>query len=211
MVREPVRKKCGQSLIWRRASCLGEKDKLTGRICVIVSWPYRGCCGKSLSALASARPMYRERVRAVAGLAGPARARSCRHVPLRLAALKEPLLAQVALAPEQTLAQLCQWVKAEHAIEVGPTTMGKTLARFGLTLKKRHCMPASKNAPMWLRRGQTGAPSNRRWQRPGGWCSLMKRGRQRTWPRRGAARPGASAAWGMRRLATGTLRRLSAR
>ena len=52
----------------------------------------------------------------------------CNHVPLRLAMLKEPLLVQVALAPEQTLTQLCQWVKAEHVIAVGPTTMGKTLA-----------------------------------------------------------------------------------
>jgi transposase len=30
----------------------------------------------------------------------------CNHVPLRLAALKEPLLAQVARAPEQTLSDL---------------------------------------------------------------------------------------------------------
>ena len=67
------------------------------------------------------------------------------HVPLRLAGLHEPLLAQVALAPEQTLAQLCQWVRAEHGLQVGPTTMGKTLARFGLTRKKRRCTPASKS------------------------------------------------------------------
>jgi transposase len=39
----------------------------------------------------------------------------CNHVPLRLAALKVPLLAQVTLAPEQTLVQLCQWVKAVSA------------------------------------------------------------------------------------------------
>ena len=58
------------------------------------------------------------------------------HVPPRLAGLKEPLLAQVALAPEQTLARLCQWVRAGHGIEVGPTAMGKTLARLGLTRKK---------------------------------------------------------------------------
>ena len=58
------------------------------------------------------------------------------HVPLRLAALREPLLAQVGLAPEQTLAQLCQWVRAEHGLQVGATTMGKTLARLGLTRKK---------------------------------------------------------------------------
>ena len=69
------------------------------------------------------------------------------HVPLRLAAVKPQLLAQVASAPEQTLVQLCQWVRAEHGIEVGPTTMCKTLARFGLTRKKRRCMPASRRAP----------------------------------------------------------------
>ena len=31
----------------------------------------------------------------------------CNHVPLRLAKTKDSLLAQVALAPEQTLLQLC--------------------------------------------------------------------------------------------------------
>jgi len=68
---------------------------------------------------------------------GPASAGAqCNHVPLRLSSLKKPLLAQVALVPEQALVQLCQWVKAEHGMEVGPTTMGKTLVRFGLTLKK---------------------------------------------------------------------------
>ena len=67
------------------------------------------------------------------------------HVPLRLAGLKELLLAQVAAAPEQTRVQLCQWVRAEHGTQVGPTTMGKTLARFGLTRKKRRFMPANKS------------------------------------------------------------------
>lgn len=78
------------------------------------------------------------------------------HVPLRLAGLKEPLLAQVALAPEQTLAQLCQWVRVEHAMEVGATTMGKTLARLGLTRKKRRCMLPSKSEAMSRRRARTG-------------------------------------------------------
>jgi len=86
----------------------------------------------------------------------------CNHVPLRLAALKAPLLAQVALAPEQTLVQLCQWVQAEHGIAVGPTTMGKTLIRFGLTLKKRRFMPASSSAPMSPKLGRTGKPNNPR-------------------------------------------------
>ena len=44
----------------------------------------------------------------------------CNHVPLRLAKLKDSLLAQVALAPEQTLLQLCRWVQSEHCLLVGP-------------------------------------------------------------------------------------------
>ena len=80
------------------------------------------------------------------------------HVPLRLAALREPLLAQVGLAPEQTLAQLCQWVRAEHGLQVGATTMamGKTLARLGLTRKKRQSMPANKSEATSSRRVRTG-------------------------------------------------------
>lgn len=92
----------------------------------------------------------------------------CNHMPLRLAALKNELLAQVALAPEQTLAQLCQWVQAEHGIEVGATTMCKTLAQLGLTRKKRRCMPASSSEATSPRRARPGAPSKLRWRRPSG-------------------------------------------
>lgn len=84
----------------------------------------------------------------------------CNHVPLRLGALKEPLLAQVSLAPEQTLVELCQWVQGTHGMTVGPTTMGKTLHRFGLTLKKRPSMPVSSSAPMSSRRGPRGKQNN---------------------------------------------------
>lgn len=66
------------------------------------------------------------------------------HMPLRLAALEPALREQVAAAPTQTLRELCQWVRAEHGIEVGTTTMCKTLGRFGLTLKKNH--PARRRA-----------------------------------------------------------------
>jgi transposase len=47
-----------------------------------------------------------------------------------------------------TLQQLCDWVQTEHGIRVGVTTMWKTLARLGLSLKKSHSMPASKRAQM---------------------------------------------------------------
>ena len=82
----------------------------------------------------------------------------CNHVPPRLAPVREQLLAQVARAPDQTLLELCQWVQREHGIQVGATTMGKTLKRFGLTLKKRPCAPASSPAPRSRRRALTGPP-----------------------------------------------------
>jgi len=91
----------------------------------------------------------------------------CNHVPLRLGHLREPLLAQVQRVPDQTLLELCQWVQREHGIQVGPTTMGKTLKRFRLTLKKRPCAPASSPAPRSRRRALTGPPGSLRWP-PGG-------------------------------------------
>ena len=95
----------------------------------------------------------------MSGWVRPAQGRQHNHVPLRLAGLKEPLLGQVASAPEQTLAQLCQWVRAEHGMEVGVTTMSKTLARLGLTRKKRRCMPANKSEATSPRRARPGRPS----------------------------------------------------
>lgn len=82
------------------------------------------------------------------------------HVPLRLGGLKEALLAQVALAPEQTLAQLCCWAREAHGVKVGATTMHKTLVRFGLTLKKRPCAPASSSEATLRRRARTGRSSS---------------------------------------------------
>jgi transposase len=46
------------------------------------------------------------------------------------------LAAQVAAQPDATLAEHCaQWAEA-HGVTVSPTTMGRTLARLGLPLKK---------------------------------------------------------------------------
>ena len=70
----------------------------------------------------------------------------CNHVPQRLAGLETALCAQVAVEPDQTLAQLCTWAQREHGVRVGVTTMWKTLARLGLSFKKRPSTPASKSA-----------------------------------------------------------------
>lgn len=75
----------------------------------------------------------------------------CNHVRPRLSALEGELLAQVAVQPDQTLKQLCQWAGA-RGVALSTTAMWKTLARLGLTLKKdpprsgaaaRGCSPAA--------------------------------------------------------------------
>ena len=68
------------------------------------------------------------------------------HVPPKLGGLEQALAARVEAVPDQTLAQLCQWAQAEHGVRTGITTMWKTLARLGLSLKKNRCRPPSKRA-----------------------------------------------------------------
>lgn len=60
----------------------------------------------------------------------------CNHVPPKLAGLEPALMARVESQPDQTLAQLCQWMQAEHGIQVSVKTMWTTLDRLGLSYKK---------------------------------------------------------------------------
>ena len=59
------------------------------------------------------------------------------HVPPRLAPLADALRARVASGSDASLAELRAWVLAEHGVRVSQPVMWKTLARLGLTLKKR--------------------------------------------------------------------------
>lgn len=68
------------------------------------------------------------------------------HVPLKLSGLEAVLTARVQIHNDQTLEQLCQWLQAEHGVQVSVTTLWKTLTRLGLSLKKRRCVPPSRNA-----------------------------------------------------------------
>lgn len=67
------------------------------------------------------------------------------HVPLKLSGLEQALTARVQAINDQTLDQLRQWLHAEHDVQVSVPTLWKTLARLGLSLKKRHSMPPSRN------------------------------------------------------------------
>ena len=70
------------------------------------------------------------------------------HVPRTLTRAHErALAARLARSNDQTLAQWCTWLEHEHGLVVSRTTVCKTLARLGLTVKKRHSMRLSKNGP----------------------------------------------------------------
>jgi transposase len=68
------------------------------------------------------------------------------HVPLTLSAVEQVLAARLPAIDDQTLEQLCQWLHAEHGVQVSVTTMWKTLARLGLSRKTRQSMPPSRSA-----------------------------------------------------------------
>jgi transposase len=72
----------------------------------------------------------------------------CNHVPAKLSGLEQALIARVAAVNDQTLKQLAEWLQAEHGMQVGVTTLWRTLARLGLSLKKSHSMPPSRPARM---------------------------------------------------------------
>jgi transposase len=72
----------------------------------------------------------------------------------------EALRARVASEPDATLAELQGWLIKEHDVKVSVGCLWKRLRQLGLTLKKSHCAPLNKTAPMSPRRARTGAPAN---------------------------------------------------
>jgi transposase len=89
-----------------------------------------------------------------------ARAQRC-HLPRKLAAYHEALRAHVAAHKDATLAELCAWLLATHGIRSSQGGMWNTLARLGLTLKKRQAARPSRRGPMSPRQGQPGARAKR--------------------------------------------------
>lgn len=124
---------------WRRGQAYGQdlRDRVLqapGNLCEVAAR-----FGVSASYVSRARVRSQQ-----LGQSSPGPQRN--HVPLRLGALKDKVIAQVALAPEQTIAQLCEWVHGAHGIVVKPSTMHKSLKRFGLSYKKKRSTPASSSA-----------------------------------------------------------------
>lgn len=90
---------------------------------------------------------YVSRARSRRRLGQDAAGVQCNHMPLKLSGLEQALCAQVQAAPEQTLAQLCDWVRTAHGVQVSVTAMWKTLGRLGMSLKKRPLPPPNERVP----------------------------------------------------------------
>ena len=79
------------------------------------------------------------------GATGETEARPQRnHQVLKLAAHHEAIAAEVARRPDVTLEELRAWLLATHGVAASLGLMHKTLARLGLTLKKRMARPICK-------------------------------------------------------------------
>jgi transposase len=74
----------------------------------------------------------------------------------KLAVHDEALRARVMGEPDATLAELQAWIMAEHAMQVSIGCLWKRLRQLRLTLKKSHCAPPSKTAPISPRPARNG-------------------------------------------------------
>jgi transposase len=83
------------------------------------------------------------------------------HKPFALAQHEGLVRELLAAQADQTLDELRQQL-ARRGVVVGRTSVHRYLEALGLTLKKRHSMPASRSAPMSPPRARLGAKRSRR-------------------------------------------------
>jgi transposase len=94
-----------------------------------------------------------------------ARAQCC-HLTPRLQNHEAGLAARVRARPDSTLAELCTWLHEEHQMVASVALMAKTMAKLGLTLKKRRCMRPNRTARTWPRSARAGGRDRPRLTRP---------------------------------------------
>jgi transposase len=79
------------------------------------------------------------------------------RTPRLLAGLHDAIVAHVWRHQDATLDELRARLRDAHGVSVNMGLMWNTLARLGLTLKKRPCMPPSRRVPTSPRLGAGGA------------------------------------------------------
>ncbi len=90
-----------------------------------------------------------------------ARPQRC-HVPPKLFGLYDAIRAAVTSRPDATLAELRRWLGAVHGVSASDGLMHGTLAKLGLTHKKRRCMRPNRTVRTSRRRVRTGRRSTLR-------------------------------------------------
>jgi transposase len=106
----------------------------------------------------------------------------------KLAAHDDALRAHVMSKPDATLAELQAWLIAEHDVKVSAGCLWKRLRHLGLTLKKSHCAPLNKIAPISPKPARSGDRANPISTR-NVLSSLMKREQRQIWSGSMAGRP----------------------
>jgi transposase len=84
-------------------------------------------------------------------------------VARKLVAFHAALRERVRQVPDATLAEHREWLAEANGVVVGLTTIWKTLAQLGLTLKKSHSGRASRRGPTWPKRADCGASDSPNW------------------------------------------------
>lgn len=158
-------------MAWRRGQSYGQD--LRDRVLSVSELSARAAAerfGVSESYVVKARARLRD--------TGEREARAQRnHVARKLSGHEAALREQVAAEPDATLAELCAWLLAEHAVAVGKTGVWKELARLGLTLKKSTSGRPSRTATRSRRRAGTGPDCGPRSIRAGS-CSSTRPGQR---------------------------------
>lgn len=99
--------------------------------------------------------------RALTGSVTPRPQKPC--VARRLVHLHPALRERLAQVPDATVAEHREWLSETHGVVAGLTTVWKTLAQLGLTLKKSRCGRPSRCVPTSLKRVGSGANCNPNW------------------------------------------------
>ena len=124
------------------------------------------------------------------------------HRVSRVAALEEQVRGWIAQEPDLTLAELCQRLQSENGIHLKAPALWHQLNKWGLSNKKKHCAPASKNARMCAWHASTGSKASAT-GKPQSSSFWMKPASPPTWRVAMVARRKAGVAWTMSPTAIG--------
>ena len=85
------------------------------------------------------------------------------HTPRVLVHLHDAIMTHVSEHRDATLDELRAWLREAHGVSASMGLMWNTLARLGLTLKKRPSTPRNRRAPTSPRRAAAGERHNPAW------------------------------------------------